>query len=71
MKYVIVEVVKEDMFNEEYETAEEAIKAADVIWEHLSNFDKKQRTEFYVLESENPDENAINHMDGTPIKIYI
>lgn len=70
MKYVVVDVDRGDMFDEEYETAEEAIKAADAIWEHLSDFEKKQRSEFYVLESENPDEDAIDHFDGTPIKIY-
>ena len=35
-------------------------------WAHLSYYDRK-RQHAYVLESVNPDEDAMDHMDGTII----
>lgn len=64
MKYVIVDQTKHDMFIEEFETREEAIKAATKEWNHMSAFDQKHREAYYVLESHNPDEEAEDHFDG-------
>lgn len=59
-----------DEFTKEFDTKEEAINFADNIWNHLSNYDKKHREAFYVLETTNPDEDAENHFDGDIIKEY-
>lgn len=70
MKYIIMDEANGDLFNKEFETAEEAIKEANAEWEHLSAYDKKNRSAFYVLESVNPDEEAENHFDGNILKEY-
>lgn len=70
MKYIIIDDYKGDCFSSEFNTAEEAIKQADIEWAHLTEKEKRNRTAFYVLESVNPDEDAENHYDGTPIKNY-
>lgn len=70
MKYIVVDELKNDMFTEEFEIKEEAIKAADEDWHRLTESDKKRRIAFYVLESSNPDEEAEDHFDGDIIKSY-
>lgn len=56
MKYILIDWVKDgDLFTEEFETAEEAIETASYEWDHLSTHDKNKRSEFYVLESVNPE----------------
>lgn len=70
MKYILIDTVNGDMFNEEFDSKDEALKAADSEWNHLSEYDKNRRDEFYVLESVNPDEDAENHFDGDVIKTY-
>lgn len=64
MKFVIVDQTATDMFNEEFETREEAINAATKEWNHMSAHDQKLREAYYVLESQNPDEDAEDHFDG-------
>lgn len=69
MKYILIDWVRDgDMFTEEFETAEEAIEAASYEWEHLSESDKNRRSDFYVLESANPDAEAEDHLDGNIVK---
>ena len=69
MKYILIDWVKDgDMFTEEFETAEEAVKTASYEWEHLSTHDKNKRSEFYVLESVNPDADAEDHFDGNEVR---
>lgn len=70
MKYIIIDRKNGDEFTEEFESKEEAISRADTEWDHLSDYDKKHREAFYVLESANPDEDAENHFDGDPVKTY-
>lgn len=70
MKYIVVDELKNDMFTEEFETKEEAVKAADEEWDRLTESDKNRRTSYYVLESSNPDEEAEDHFDGDIIKSY-
>lgn len=67
MKYIVMEEKEHDIFTKEFETAEEAIKEAKSDWEWLTAYDRKHYTAFYVLESANPDEDADDHWDGTPI----
>ena len=71
MKYVLIDVFNGDMFNEEFSGLEEAINKADYYWNNLTDSEKKKRTAFYVLDSVNPDEEAIDHLDGDIIKDYI
>ena len=69
MKYIVMDERKDgtgDFFNDEYATAEEAIKVAKWKWSYLTAKEKKERT-IWVLESANPDEEAENYFDGNPI----
>lgn len=70
MKYIIVDATKTDLFTKEFDTEEEAVKNADRDFEQLTSSDKRKRTAFYVLKSENADESAENHFDGDIIKDY-
>lgn len=70
MKYIVIDELKNDMFTEEFETKEEAVKAADEEWDRLTESDKNRRTSYYVLESSNSDEEAEDHFDGNIIKSY-
>lgn len=70
MRYIVVDELKNDMFTEEFETKEEAVKAADEEWDRLTESDKNRRTSYYVLESSNSDEEAEDHFDGNIIKSY-
>lgn len=69
MKYIVFDEMKNgtgDIFNTEHETKEEAIAAAQRQWEYLTFREQRQRN-VYVLESVNPDEDAIDHFDGNTI----
>ena len=68
MEYIIMDCTDTDMFNESFETAEEAIEQAELDWEHRTAHDKNRRTEYYVLESANPDEEAEDHFEGNVLK---
>nr|DAG62751.1 MAG TPA: hypothetical protein [Caudoviricetes sp.] len=70
MKYIIIDIKKGDIFTEEFDSKEEALKWSDVEWNKLSKYDQSQREAFYVLETINPDEEAENHFDGNIIKEY-
>lgn len=70
MKYIVIDCKNGDEFTEEFETKEEAINYADANWNGLSDYDKKQRDNYFVLESVNPDEEAENHFDGDIVKAY-
>lgn len=69
MKYIVFDEMKNgtgDIFSTEHETREEAIQAAQRQWEHLTFREQRQRN-VYVLESVNPDEDAMDHFDGRTI----
>ena len=68
MKYIIMDYVDGDCFTDEFENKEEALQEAEGQWEHLTRYDQKHRTEFYVLESVNTDEDAPDHYDGNIVK---
>ena len=72
MRYIIWDEQKDGQtFAEEYESKEEAIRLADLYWNRYKTETEKGKTlAFYVLESENPDEEADNHFDGNPVKVY-
>lgn len=70
MKYVIIDNKNGDLFSTEHETKEQALACAEEKWSHLTEKEKKDRESFFVLESENPDEEAENHFDGDVIKKY-
>lgn len=66
MKYIVIEAPRNesgDMWTVEIDLLEVAIWEAKYRWEHLTSSEKKKTT-VYVLESENPDEDAENHFDG-------
>lgn len=73
MKYLVISGQKNgtgDLFTSEYNTQEEAIKAAEYALAHLTDREK-EKTSLYVLESANPDEEAENHFDGNIVKQYL
>lgn len=70
MKYILMDEVNGDIFNKEFTTSEEALTCAEREWNSLSEYDKKKRTAFYVLESVNPDTEAMDHFDGDVIKSW-
>lgn len=51
-------------------TTKKALAWAEYSWGMLTDREKKERTAFYVLESVNPDEDAEDHFDGDPIKVF-
>lgn len=68
MRYIIFDARKNgQIFTEEFEDKEEAIEYAEYEWDRRTEYDKKNTTGFYVLESANPDEDAEDHFDGNPI----
>lgn len=73
MKYILFD--KRDdgqIFTEEFENKEEAIRRADITWErYITDNEKRHIVEFYVLESVNPDEDAEDHWDGNYVKLYL
>ena len=69
MKYIVIDQRKDgvgDIFTEEFESLETAKERAVACWHHLTDREKRKR-EIYVLESVNPDENALDHFDGNPV----
>lgn len=70
MKFIAIEETKEDMFTKEFESKEEAITYADMMWSKTSDNDKKNVFSFYVIESKNPDVESDDHFDGDVVKSY-
>lgn len=69
MKYIVMDERKDgtgDLFNDEYATVEEAIKAAKWKWSYLTSREKKER-KIIVLDSIDPDEESEHHFDGDVI----
>ena len=67
-KYIVMDYRDGDLFTEEFDNVAEAVMSADWDWSRLSEQDKALRTEFFVLESANPDRDAENHLDGDIVK---
>lgn len=70
MKYIVIDTRKNDEFTKEFDKADEAIKFADYEWSRMTSHDKKECAAYYVLESVNPDEDADDHFDGNPVKVF-
>lgn len=68
MKYIVMDYRDGDLFTEEFSTAEEAIVAAEYGWNHLTDNEKSEREEFFILKSINPDDDAENHLDGDIVR---
>ena len=68
MKYIVVKETNTDWFTTEHASKEEALKEAEYFWDRMSKYDKKATKSYYVLESDNPDEDADNHLDGKYVK---
>lgn len=67
MKYILVDdrtQHKRDIFTSEFDSLEEAIKEADNQFRHMTKAER-EISDFYVLESDDPDEDAPNHLDGS------
>lgn len=67
--YIVIEESRDavgDIQNKDYASKEDAIKAANRLWNHLTDSEKGQTT-VCVLESVNQDPDAPDHMDGNVI----
>ena len=65
MNYIGIDCINSgELFVQENRTKREAISVAKKAWESLSEYDKSIRDNFYVIESINPDEESVNHLDG-------
>ena len=73
MNYILVDDCGTDEFVKEFESQEEAIKAGEDEYYHISldKTDLKRRKAFYLLKSVNPDPEAENHFDGEVIKKWL
>lgn len=68
MKYIVMDYKSGDLFTEEFDSEEEAIVAAEYDWEYLTDKEKNEREEFFILKSTNPDVDAENHLDGDIVR---
>lgn len=66
MKYVLIDVSRGDQFEKEFDNKEEALRQGELDFAKVTPAD--HCTEFYLLESINPDEEAENHFDGDIVK---
>ena len=65
MKYVLIDCLKDgDMFTKEFDSRMDALHSASSAWDSLSDYDKKRRESFYVIESADPNEESESHFDG-------
>ena len=68
MNYIGIDCINSgELFVQEFGTQRAAISAAKKAWESLSEYDKSIRDNFYVIESINPDEESVNHLDGNMV----
>lgn len=68
MKYILIDTCDSgDEFVREFDNREQAIRATHGDWEQLSDFDKRHRTAFSLIESVDPDEDSERHFDGDVI----
>lgn len=67
MKYIMVIESGYDADTREFNDAVKALKEAEDFWNQTSEADKKDM-KVSVIESVNPDEEAVNHFDGNPLK---
>lgn len=66
MKFIVIDKRNDDtgdMFTTECKDLNEAVNEAKRQWNYLTNREKKVRN-IWVLESVNPDEDAMDHFDG-------
>lgn len=70
MKYILMDDCGSDIFTKEFNNAEEAISEGDRDWEYLTEYDKKRRNAFYLLESVNEDPESDEHFDGDIVKSW-
>lgn len=69
-KYVVIDATPTDTFTIECKTKTEALTAAQNQWAALTEYDRRRRSEFAIIKSDNPDETALNHLDGAIVKIW-
>lgn len=68
--YILIDDRGTDLYTEEYTSLEEALKRAEYEWDHMAEREKANCEAFYLIESENPDEEAENHLDGDLVKSW-
>ena len=68
MEYVLIDGRDGNLFTKEFATEEEAIAAGQIKWDHLTDMEKTKRDSFYVVWSDDPDEDSEDHLEGTIMK---
>lgn len=63
-KYILIQRIGNEQITSEYDNRYEAISDLHIEWLYMSCADQDRVTDFYVLESANPDEEAADHLDG-------
>lgn len=69
MRYVLIDDRGYDLSTKEFENKDEAIKQGDYDWNHLTDSEKR-KSDFYLLESNDPDDDSMEHLDGDIIKYW-
>ena len=69
-KYVVVDWKKHEEFEEIFDTEQEAITAADSMWERLTAHDKSEREFFEVLYGEVDGDGILDFDSAVVVKKY-
>lgn len=70
MKYILMYDCGSHIFTKEFENEQEAIEEGQRDFDSLTEYDKKRRNAFYLLESVNEDPEADDHFDGDVLKSW-
>ena len=70
MKYILIDDCDSDIFTKEFENVQDAIEEGNRDFDYLTEYDKKRRNAFYLLESVNEDTEADDHFDGDVLKSW-
>lgn len=70
MRYVVVEEFKDSSSFEDFDDLMNAIRYMDIVW-NLNLTLRKYYKQLYLLDSDNPDPESIDHLAGRIIKRYV
>ena len=69
-KYALIDCKNGDMFEDIFETEQDALKAADNQWSHLTARERKEREMFEVMYGEIDEDGCFDLNTSTTIKSY-
>lgn len=71
MRYLVVGEAHNDCNIFEFDSKNQAIRYADILYANMCRYDKLHYENLYVLRSVNPDPEAADHYDGDVVKEYL